>query len=89
MGSDFAEEITVEKKADATYKVVGAGKLTYIYPSVYRYMLHECVCVCVCQGICRMISLILFIFAASIIAKQSRDTLLERYQYGMHRCQTE
>lgn len=43
MGADFADEITVEKKADATYKVVGA---------------------------------------ASIIAKQSRDTLLERFQYG-------
>jgi hypothetical protein len=26
MGPNFAEGITVEKKADATYKVVGAGK---------------------------------------------------------------
>lgn len=34
MGPHFADEITVEKKADATYKVVGAGEMKLLLISV-------------------------------------------------------
>ena len=63
MGSHFADNITVEKKADATYKVVGAGE--HIYHSLTIVLTFEFMTV-----------------SASIIAKQTRDILLDRHQYG-------
>lgn len=43
MGPHFAEEITVEKKADATYKVVGAGEWGAVLRGmVYVIVVHIC-----------------------------------------------